>query len=32
MDQEDMRETQKPFWRRTKEEVDFSSSEIGHGE
>jgi hypothetical protein len=32
MDQEDMRETQQPWWKRTKEEVDSSSSELGHGE
>jgi hypothetical protein len=32
MDQEDVRETQQPWWRRTKEEVDSSSSELGHGE
>jgi hypothetical protein len=29
---EDVRETQQPWWKRTKEEVDSSSSELGHGE
>jgi hypothetical protein len=32
MDQEDVREMQQPWWRRPKEEVDSSSSELGHGE
>jgi hypothetical protein len=32
VDQEDVRETQQPWWKRTKEEVDSSSSELGHGE
>ena len=32
MDQEDVRETQQPWQKRTKEEVDSSSSKLGHDE
>jgi hypothetical protein len=32
VDQEDAREMQQPWWKRTKEEADSSSCELGHGE
>jgi len=32
IDQEDVRETQQPWCKRTKEGVNSSSNELGHGE
>jgi len=32
MDKEDVREMPKPWWKGTKEDIDSSSRELGHGE
>jgi hypothetical protein len=32
VDQENVRETKQNWWKRTKEEVDSSPNELGHGE